>query len=134
MHHGKENKYSFKKDGVTYRIKLIVEEEKVEKAAAKTLLMSGKDFLNDLKEGEGVGHAIMVKPKEEKSSSQTPMPVEVQNLLDQFKDIICDGAPPTLPPKRAISNQIDFILGASLPNKDAYKMTPEKNKEIARQV
>ena len=44
--------------------------------------MSGKEFLKDLKEGEGVEYAIMVNPKEEKSSSPIPIPVEVQNLLD----------------------------------------------------
>ena len=96
--------------------------------------MSGKEFLKDLKEGEGVGYAIMMKPKEENPISQTPIPTEVQNLLDQFKDIICDGSPPTLPPKRAISHQIDFIPRATLCNKAAYRMTLEKKKEMARQV
>ena len=81
--------------------------------------MSDKEFLKDLKENEGVGHAIMVKPKEEETSSPVPIPAEVQHLLGQFKDIICDGAPPTLPPKRAISHQIGFIARASLPNKVA---------------
>ena len=51
MRHGKENKYSFKKDVVTYRIQSIVEEDKVEKATAKTLLIGGKGFLKDFKEG-----------------------------------------------------------------------------------
>ena len=63
MHHGKENKCSFNKDGVTYTIQSLLEEDKGEKAIAKTLLMSGKEFLKDLKEGEGVGYAIIVKPK-----------------------------------------------------------------------
>ena len=52
MHHGKENKYYFKKDGVTYRIQSIVEEDKVEKATAKIFSMSGKEFFKDLKEGD----------------------------------------------------------------------------------
>ena len=72
--------------------------------------MSRKEFLKDLNEGEGVGYAITVKPNEE--STQEPIPIGVQELLDQFKGIICDGAPPTLPPKRAITHQIDFIIGA----------------------
>ena len=121
----KENKYYFKKDGVTYRIQSIVEEDKVEKAIAKPLLMGGKEFLKDLKENEGVGYFIMVKPKEEETSSSSPILDEVQSLLDQFKDIIFDGAPPTLPPKRSISHQIDFIKGESLPNIATYKMNPE---------
>ena len=82
INHGKENKYSFEKDGVTYRIQSIVEEDKVEKAIVKTLLICGKDFLKDLKEGEEVGYAIIMTPKEEKPSSYAPIPIEVQNLLD----------------------------------------------------
>lgn len=73
---------------------------------------------------EEVGYAIFLKIKEEESHEKAPIPQEVRELLDQFKDIICEGTPATLPPKREISHQIDFIPGASLPNKDAYKMTP----------
>ena len=56
-----QKKYSFKKDGVTYRIQSIVEEDKVKKITSNTLLLSGKDFLKDLKEGGGVGYDIVVK-------------------------------------------------------------------------
>ena len=59
-----------------------MEEYKVEKTIVKTLLMSVKEFLKDLKEGKGVGYAIMVKPKEEKSTTQGLIPIEVQELLD----------------------------------------------------
>ena len=90
----------------------------------KAFLMSGKEFLKELKEGKGIGYAIMVKPKEDKSSSSTPIPVKVQELLDQFKDIICDGATTILPPNREKSHQINFIPRASLPKKSTYKMTP----------
>lgn len=55
-------------------------------------------------------------------------------MLQEYKDIVSDGAPATLPPRRSISHQIDFVLGASLPNKAAYKLTPNQNKEVARQV
>lgn len=56
---------------------------------------------------------------------QTILPNEVQALLDQFKDIISDGTPSTLPPQRVVSRQLRFVLGDSLPNKDSYKMTLE---------
>ena len=82
MHHGKEKKYSFSKDGVTYKIESIVEEEKVEKSTAKEFLMSGKELFWDLKKGEGIGYAIMVKPKEKKAYSFTYIPIKVQEFSD----------------------------------------------------
>ena len=39
-----------------------------------------------------------------------------------------------LPPKRSVSHHIDFIPGASLPNKAAYRMSPKDNEEIRKQV
>lgn len=98
------------------------------------LLVIEKEFIKTLEEGEGVGFALIVKPKEEKVEKKVEIPYEEQKILDNFKAIISDGTPIALPPPRAISHQIDFIPGASLPNKAAYKMTPEQNKEVARQI
>lgn len=76
----------------------------------------------------------MLNPSEEKKVKQPPLKSEVQELLEEFKDIVSDGTPAMLPPPIDISHQIDFIPGASLPNKVAYKVTPDQNKEIAKQV
>ena len=59
------------------------------------------------------------------------LPCEVVSLLhDVFPEEITCG----LPPLRGIEHQIDFILGASLPNRPAYRSSPEEAKEIQRQV
>jgi hypothetical protein len=50
--------------------------------------------------------------------------VEVQELLDEFFEIVVDELPHTLPPIKSISYHIDLILGASLSNKEAYRLTP----------
>ncbi len=55
-------------------------------------------------------------------------------MLHEFNDIVLDDLLDKLPPKRSISNHIDFILGASLPNKAAYYINPKDNKEIRKQV
>ena len=86
--------------------------------------MSGKEFLKDFKEEE-VGFAVMLKPREEEVKKDNVLPKEVQDVLDKYKDIMSNGTPATLPPQRIVSHQIDFLLGASLPNKATYKMTPK---------
>lgn len=58
----------------------------------------------------------------------------MKEILKEFKEIILDGTAANLLPKRAISHQIDLIPGASFPNKEPYKLTPEHKKEVARQV
>lgn len=43
--------------------------------------MSAKDFPKDSKENEGVGYAIMVKPKKEEIDSPTLIPTEVKKIV-----------------------------------------------------
>ena len=131
VYHGKRNMYTFKKDGITFKIHSLLDDGNTA-GEQKLLLMSGKEFLKDFKDEEEVGFAILLKPKEEEMKKATVFPKEVRDVLDKYKDIIRDGTPATLPPQRAVSHQIDFVPGDSLPNKAAYKMTPEQNKEIAR--
>jgi hypothetical protein len=45
-----------------------------------------------------------------------------------------DELPHSLPPIRSISHHIDLIPGASLPNKAVYRLTPQENEEVKRQV
>ena len=39
-----------------------------------------------------------------------------------------------LPPIRGIEHPINFILGAQIPNKPAYRSNPKETKELQRQV
>jgi hypothetical protein len=41
-----------------------------------------------------------------------------------------EEVPAGLPPLRGIEHQIDFILGATLPNRAPYYTNPEETKEI----
>lgn len=61
-------------------------------------------------------------------------PEEVQEMLVEFGDIVVDDLPNELPPRRDISHHIDFIPRASLPNKEAYRLTPQENEEVRKQV
>ena len=60
------------------------------------------------------------------------LPEEIQELLGEFADIIVDELPRSLPPMRSVSHHIDLIPGASLPNKVAYRLTPQENEEVKR--
>jgi len=62
------------------------------------------------------------------------LPPEIQQMLQEFTNIMVDDLPDKLPLKRSISHHIDFIPGASFPNKAAYWMNPKDNEEIRKQV
>ena len=59
---------------------------------------------------------------------------EVQELLDNFVDIVVDELPNSFPPTISIIHHIDLIPGESLPNKVVYRMTPRENEEVKNQV
>ena len=45
-----------------------------------------------------------------------------------------DELPRSLPPIRCVSHHIDLIPGASFPNKAVYRLTPQENEEVKKQV
>ncbi|XP_019056297.1 PREDICTED: LOW QUALITY PROTEIN: uncharacterized protein LOC109116034 [Tarenaya hassleriana] len=52
----------------------------------------------------------------------------------EYDDVFLEEIPNGLPPLRGIEHQIDFIPGASIPNKAAYRTNPEETKELQRQI
>uniref|UniRef100_A0A2N9EKJ2 CCHC-type domain-containing protein n=1 Tax=Fagus sylvatica TaxID=28930 RepID=A0A2N9EKJ2_FAGSY len=52
----------------------------------------------------------------------------------EFEDVFPDEMPNELPPIRGIEHQIDFVPGAAIPNRPAYRSNPEETKELQRQV
>ena len=54
-------------------------------------------------------------------------------LVKEFQDVSQD-LPKGLPSLKGIEHQIDFILGASLPNRPAYRTNPTEAKEIQQEV
>ena len=64
---------------------------------------------------------------------QEPPPKCLENLVKGFEDVLQDPSK-GLPPLRGIEHEIDFIPGASLPNRPAYRTNPTEAKEIQQQV
>jgi hypothetical protein len=61
-------------------------------------------------------------------------PSVVKVLLQEFKDIFLDDIPSGLLPIRGVEHQINFVLGASIPTRPAYRSSPEETKELQRQM
>ena len=62
------------------------------------------------------------------------LPSNIISLLQEFEDVFPDEVPFGLPPIRGIEHQIDFVPGATIPNRPAYRSNPEETKELQRQV
>ncbi|XP_041011316.1 uncharacterized protein LOC121255094 [Juglans microcarpa x Juglans regia] len=52
----------------------------------------------------------------------------------EFEVVLPEEVPYGLPPIRGIEHQIDFMPGASIPNRPAYRSNPKETKELQRQV
>ncbi|XP_052886928.1 uncharacterized protein LOC128295407, partial [Gossypium arboreum] len=77
-------------------------------------------------------------PKQEAliSTNDLPdtLPPPILSLLQDFQDVFSEETPSGLPPLRGIEHQIDFMPGAIIPNRPAYRANPEETKELQRQV
>eukprot|EP00253_Pinus_taeda_P014790 PITA_14790 len=135
FHIGKKtNCYKFVKDRIKHTLLPIKEEETAETSGTKVLLVGGKEFLKQIEDDE-VKYVVVRRPRAVLSHTEiSNLPEEIQDLLQEFSNIVVDDLPDKLPPKRSISHHIDFIPGASLPNKVAYRMSPKDNEEIRKQV
>lgn len=109
------------------------EEETTEPSGAKALLVGGKEFLKQIEDNE-IKYVVVRRPRTVPLHTKiSDLPKKIQDILQAFNDIVVDDLPDKLPPKRSITYHIDFILGASLPNKAAYQMSPKDNEEIRKQ-
>ena len=54
------------------------------------------------------------------------------SLLQEFDDVFPNDTPSGLPPLRGIEHQIDFVPGASIRNRPAYRSNPKEMKELQR--
>jgi hypothetical protein len=135
IHDGRMNTYTLEKNGRTHML-CSIEDRAVKLEVTNTvLLMSGKEFLTEVKRKEDPQFFVVRKLRIVLTSTRVDdLPEEVQELLEEFADIVVDKLPHSLPPMRSVSHHIYLIPGASLPNKAAYRLTPQENEEVKRQV
>ena len=62
------------------------------------------------------------------------LPSVVVSLLQEYEDVFPNDVHSRLPPIRGIEHQIDFVLGATIPNQLAYRSISKETKELQRHV
>ncbi|XP_059070912.1 uncharacterized protein LOC131861552 [Cryptomeria japonica] len=140
-HEGRKSVYIITKNGVNFTMMPLPDDNKDKHIVTSVMLVDEREFMKGVKEKDTPCFGIVVKPKIEpkkqpknQETERRVGPKHVQNLLDRYKGIVVDSTTNSLPPQREISHCIDLMSGATLPNKAAYKLTPEKNAEVTRQI
>jgi hypothetical protein len=135
IHNGRKNTYTFENNGRTHMLLLIEEKKVKEEANMSILLISGKELLSEVNKEHEMQFVVVRKLKVIlTSTSMEDFLEEVQELLENFFDIVMDEFPSSLTPIRSIIYHIELIPGASLMNKEMYILTPQENEEVKRQV
>lgn len=130
VHDGQENTYTLTKDGVKHKLKSLKGKEEKVCSATRICFVDGKEFLKGMKH-EHVCFSII--PKDSKEEVEEA-PVEVENMLREFFDIVSYNVPDGLPPMTKIGHQMNLVPGASFPNKVTHRGTPVESEELNKQV
>lgn len=72
--------------------------------------------------------------KEEEDSSNLELPMEISQVLEEFKDVMPPSLPKELPPKREVDHKIELVPGATPPSAVPYRMAPPELEELRRQL
>jgi hypothetical protein len=109
VHNGRKNTYTLENDGRTHML-LPIEEMKVkEETSNNILLMSGKEILDEVKKDEDMQFVVVRKTIVIlTNTSIDDLPEEIQELLENFVDIVVHDLPFSLPPIMSISHHIDL--------------------------
>ena len=83
-------------------------------------MLSKKELVKEMKV-IGCCYALVVQKGKEEDLT---IPPEAVALLKEYSYVIPEELPNGIPPKRDIQHHIDLILGTSLPNQAAYRMSP----------
>jgi hypothetical protein len=112
---GRKNTYTLEKNGRTHMLLPIKDKEVKPEMNNTVLLMSGKELLKEVKNKKDTQFIVVRKPIIILNNTRIDyLPEEIQELLEEFANIVVDKLPCSLPPIRSISHHIDLILGASL--------------------
>ena len=66
--------------------------------------------------------------------TQTPHPVKVQAILNEFADVFLKDLPTGLPPQRELDHRIALVPGVEPPQMAPYRMSPQGLDEFKKQL
>ena len=93
IHDGRNNIYTFEKDEKKHTLIPLKDEDATEEVSLKVPIVTGKEFLHQIRNKE-VRFALVGKPRIVPTSTKlTDLLIEIQDLLDEFIDIVVDDLP-----------------------------------------
>ncbi|KAA0033968.1 reverse transcriptase [Cucumis melo var. makuwa] len=67
---------------------------------------------------------FMVIPLVDEQIETGTVPVEIQEVMNEYVDVMPQELPKSLPPQRRIDHKIELVPGTKTPAKNAYRMAP----------
>lgn len=105
------------------------------------MLISGKQARQELRRGSrGIMAWVSSAEVEQKSVTQPKISVdgnqrrELQDLLEEFRDVLPGALPPEVPPERFISHEIELEPGSAPPSRAAYRLPKPELDELHTQL
>ena len=94
VHDGRKNWYTLVKDGVRHTLFPLEEKYAAESSSLKVSLLSGKKIMQQIEEQNEVRFALVINPRLYLiATSMLDFLVEIQDMLEEFNDIIMDELP-----------------------------------------
>ncbi|KAI0522935.1 hypothetical protein KFK09_005324 [Dendrobium nobile] len=128
VHNGFANTYTLTQGPET--IVLMPAKFSLEDMGNAQLMVTQAECRMALQQSEG-GYLVLVK---ETAAEHSPLPPEVQPLLNEYKEVWAEELPAGLPPMREVQHAIDLLPGVSLPNRPPYRLRPDEHLELRRQI
>ncbi|XP_019086811.1 PREDICTED: uncharacterized protein LOC109127055, partial [Camelina sativa] len=137
-HDGFTNRHTFEHNGrKTTLIPMTPHEVYLDQLSMKQRTSKQTEPTDNKSKSKVSHNSLLFVYKETLACSTNPEPVlpsKVELVLQEYSDVFPEDNPIGLPPIRGIEHQIDFVPGAALPNRPAYRTNPTETKELERQV
>ncbi|XP_004308789.1 PREDICTED: uncharacterized protein LOC101296724 [Fragaria vesca subsp. vesca] len=138
IHNGRENTVLFiwEKHHITLKPKTKLTNLVSLKESNFLIVVESGEKVEELVKDAEVIYPLVVREVmvAENNKEEKKIPKEVQQLLQDFEELLADDLPNELPPMQDIQHQIDLVPRASLPNLPHYRMSPKENEILKEKI